>query len=242
DHLVAARPHGRGAGLRSHARRVRGQGRRLRRGPLDDPGRQRRRSPGARADGGAVRALRFPRSGPLPEQGALRDASGLRGPSGEEVARCGGYGSVACGAQPRAGGPPMRRITSRTLPRVLALFLLLPLALASLASLVSLVSLTHADDVKKIKCGMSFDLKGWSAFYKTAKGTGKITCDNGQSADVTIKVTGGGLTFGKSKTVNGTGTFSSVQSIDELFGAYAAAAAHAGAVKSSEAQALTKGE
>ena len=118
-------------------------------------------------------------------------------------------------------------------PRALALSILISLHLATPAA---------ADDAKKIKCGMSFDLKGWSAFYKTAKGAGKITCDNGQSADVTIKVTGGGLTFGKSKTVDGTGNFSSVQSIDELFGAYAAAAAHAGAVKSSEAQALTKGE
>ena len=47
---------------------------------------------------------------------------------------------------------------------------------------------------------MKFDLKGWSAIYKTAKGDGTIHCDNGQSVEVSIKVTGGGLTFGKSET------------------------------------------
>jgi hypothetical protein len=88
---------------------------------------------------------------------------------------------------------------------------------------------------------MTFSLAGWSAFYKTAKGTGTISCDNGQSAGVTIKVTGGGLTFGKSK-VEGDGKFSEVGDIKELFGAYASAGAHAGAVKSAAAQALTKGE
>ncbi len=117
--------------------------------------------------------------------------------------------------------------------RVLAVALLFPYAVA------------YADsdrDAKKVKCTMSFNLAGWSAFYKTSKGDGKITCDNGQSANVALKVTGGGLTFGKSKTVDGSGKFSDVQDISELFGSYAAASAHAGAVKSSEAAALTKGE
>ena len=95
---------------------------------------------------------------------------------------------------------------------------------------------------KKVKCHMTFTVAGWSAFYKTAKGDGTITCDNGQSASVAIKTTGGGLTFGKSKTVDGKGVFSEVADIKELFGSYATASAHAGAVKSAEAQALTKGE
>ena len=89
---------------------------------------------------------------------------------------------------------------------------------------------------------MSFTLAGWSAFYKTAKGDGAITCDNAQAAKVAIKTTGGGLTFGKSKTVDGKGVFSEVTDIGELFGSYATATAHAGVVKSAEAQALTKGE
>ena len=39
---------------------------------------------------------------------------------------------------------------------------------------------------------MTFSMKGWSAFYKTSKGEGTITCDNGESAAVTLKLTGGG--------------------------------------------------
>jgi major membrane immunogen (membrane-anchored lipoprotein) len=93
-----------------------------------------------------------------------------------------------------------------------------------------------------ISCEMKFDLKGWSAFYKTAKGNGTITCDNGQSASTSIKAKGGGITFGKSDVINGTGKFSGARSIHELFGSYAQAEVHAGAGKSAAAQALTKGE
>jgi len=92
------------------------------------------------------------------------------------------------------------------------------------------------------KCQMTFELKGWSAFYKTAKGSGTIKCDNGQTASVSIKATGGGLTFGKSEIVGGTGKFSDVASINEVFGSYVESDAHAGAGKSSIASAMTKGE
>ena len=93
-----------------------------------------------------------------------------------------------------------------------------------------------------ISCEMRFDLRGWSAFYKTAKGDGTITCDNGQTARNRIKAKGGGITFGKSDIINGTGKFSGARSIGELFGSYAQAEVHAGAGKSAAAQALTKGE
>ena len=43
-------------------------------------------------------------------------------------------------------------------------------------------------------CRMTYSLKGWSAFYKTAKGEGSITCDNGQSMKVKVKASGGGIT------------------------------------------------
>ncbi len=95
---------------------------------------------------------------------------------------------------------------------------------------------------KPVDCTMTFNLKGWSAFYKTAKGDGTISCDNGQKAKVTIKATGGGLTFGKSEIIGGTGKFSGASGIDELFGSYAQSEAHAGAGKSADAQAMTKGE
>ncbi len=53
------------------------------------------------------------------------------------------------------------------------------------------------------KCQISYDLKGWSVFYKTSKGTGHITCTNGQSADVGLSAHGGGVTFGTFKVTGG---------------------------------------
>jgi len=100
-----------------------------------------------------------------------------------------------------------------------------------------------ADKTKTLaKCHMDFDLKGWSVFYKTAEGSGRVTCSNGQHANVKINVTGGGLSFGKMEILDGRGTFSEVLNIDEIFGAYLAAEAHAGAVKSAQASVYTKGE
>lgn len=91
------------------------------------------------------------------------------------------------------------------------------------------------------KCEMTFDLKGWSAIYKTQHGQGKITCDNGQSADVEIKTKGGGLTVGKTEMTGARGKFTEVRRLDELFGAYATGSAHAGASKSAQAMVVTKG-
>lgn len=99
-----------------------------------------------------------------------------------------------------------------------------------------------ADPAATVKCQMKFSMKGWSAFYKRASGTGTITCSNGQSAAVKLEARGGGLTAGKSSIENGQGEFSAVTGIEEVFGAYADAEAHAGAVKSSGARAMTKGE
>ena len=115
-------------------------------------------------------------------------------------------------------------------------FTVAALALAAVAPIV------RAADTGEVECKMTYSLKGWSAFYKTAKGEGQITCSNGQSMAVSIETKGGGITFGKSEIKNGTGKFSKVKNIDELLGSYAAAEAHAGAVKSSSARALTKGE
>ena len=91
-------------------------------------------------------------------------------------------------------------------------------------------------------CEMRFTLSGWSAIYKTASGRGTITCDNGQKANVSLDAKGGGLTAGKYKIRDGYGKFSEVADIEELFGGYAQAAAEAGAVKSSGASVLTKGD
>ena len=91
------------------------------------------------------------------------------------------------------------------------------------------------------KCTMQFNLRGWSAFYKTASGSGTIKCDNGQSATVVIRAKGGGLTVGKSKISDGRGSFSAVADISEIYGSYAAAEANAGMGRSATAQAMTKG-
>jgi hypothetical protein len=88
---------------------------------------------------------------------------------------------------------------------------------------------------------MRFSLAGWSAFYKTASGEGTIRCSNGQAMNVRIETRGGGFTFGKSQIKDGVGRFSEVYDIEQVLGAYASAGAHAGAVNSAEAQALTKG-
>jgi hypothetical protein len=90
-------------------------------------------------------------------------------------------------------------------------------------------------------CKMTFILSGWSAFYKTYKGSGTVTCTNGQSARVRIVSKGGGLTFGKSE-IEGRGTFSAARDISEIFGSYVATGAHAGATKSVEVWSMTKGE
>jgi hypothetical protein len=93
-----------------------------------------------------------------------------------------------------------------------------------------------------LKCTIKFSMKGWSAFYKTADGTGTIKCSNGNSMKVSLSAKGGGLTVGKSSIEDGHGQFSAIGSVDELFGTYVAAEAHAGAVKSAGAQVMTKGE
>lgn len=104
------------------------------------------------------------------------------------------------------------------------------------------LALSQSAAAASIRCTMEFNMQGWSAFYKTAEGSGTIRCSNGQTLKVKLSAKGGGLTVGKSSIEDGRGKFSAVASTDELFGTYVAAEAHAGAVKSSGAQVMTKGE
>lgn len=116
---------------------------------------------------------------------------------------------------------------------------------ASAVLLVGACSLARpniAQAAANVKCSMTFTMKGWSAFYKTASGSGVITCDNGTSMKVKLSAKGGGLTVGKSSIEDGHGEFSAVTGLAETLGAYAAAEAHAGAVQSAGAQVMTKGE
>lgn len=94
----------------------------------------------------------------------------------------------------------------------------------------------------EVSCEMTFTMKGWSAVVSKAEGSGTVTCDNGETAEVELEVTGGGLTFGKTEIDDGHGKFTAVADINEIFGSYAQAEAHAGAVEAVSAQVLTKGE
>ena len=116
------------------------------------------------------------------------------------------------------------------------------LSLPALAALALAGTAAPAHALGQVDCEMRFSLSGWSAFYKTASGTGTITCNNGQRMNVSIRAKGGGITFGKSSVEDGRGEFSGVHDISELLGSYAGAEAHAGASKSANSQAMTKGE
>lgn len=120
-------------------------------------------------------------------------------------------------------------------------FVMTSLALAGMAVGGLTAVPAHAGS-PDIDCKLSYSLSGWSIIYKHVNGHGTVTCDNGQSMRVAIKVRGGGLTAGKWDVDDGVGTFSDVHSIDEVLGDYVQASANAGVVKSSSAQALTKGE
>jgi len=93
----------------------------------------------------------------------------------------------------------------------------------------------------KTKCDLTFAIKEWAALYKHARGSGTITCSNGQRAHVAISSKGGGLTAGKFR-IEGHGEFSEVGDIRELYGSYASAQANAGVVKSGAATVVTKGD
>jgi hypothetical protein len=115
------------------------------------------------------------------------------------------------------------------------------IAMASMTSLFVLVAPVVAANAAEKDCDMTYTLKGWSAVYKTAKGEGTITCNNGETAQVEISVKGGGLTFGKTEIYNGKAEISGVKSINEIFGTYATASAHAGVVKEGAVEVMTKG-
>jgi hypothetical protein len=102
-----------------------------------------------------------------------------------------------------------------------------------------LASAAHAED---IQCKMKFTLKGWSFGFRSANGKGTVTCSNGETFPVKLRIRGAGITVGKSVIEDGHGEFSAVKETKEILGGYAAAEAAAGAVKSAGGQVLTKGE
>ena len=117
-----------------------------------------------------------------------------------------------------------------------------PAAAALSIAIAGGISPALADDAPQLDCTMKFKISGWSAIYERADGIGTVTCADGTSMPVVIRARGAGLTVGKSKMDNGTGTFAYVHSIDQVLGSYAQADAHAGISKSAAAQLLTNGK
>jgi hypothetical protein len=110
------------------------------------------------------------------------------------------------------------------------------------AACAGLVWAMPAASAERIKCRLTYDLKGWSIFYKYAEGDGRITCSNGQARRVHIVTHGGGVTFGTHQIDGGKGAFSAVRAIDDLYGTYVEADAHAGAGRSADARVLVKSD
>jgi len=103
-------------------------------------------------------------------------------------------------------------------------------------------ALAKAPGSKKgnVKCTMDFSLKSWSVFYKSAKGEGVIKCSNGQKAAVQLRGHGGGVTFGKFNIPDGTGEFTPVSKLEDLYGKYAEVGGEGGAGKARTGHSLSK--
>jgi hypothetical protein len=87
---------------------------------------------------------------------------------------------------------------------------------------------------------MAYKLSGWSFVYKQYDGSGVISCSNGQQAQVKLASKSVGFTIGRSE-IEGTGVFSAVKDINEIYGTFVALEGHAGATKSADGQVLTRG-
>lgn len=118
--------------------------------------------------------------------------------------------------------------------------LLIPALLSAALAAASLAAPAPAR-AADLTCDLNYSMSGWSVFYKRSSGEGTVTCSNGQSLPVKIEGRGGGLSFGKSRIVDGFGRFSGVREIREVLGAYATAEANAAAGQAVKAQVVTKG-
>lgn len=113
---------------------------------------------------------------------------------------------------------------------------------AALLGAAALVAAPHANAASAdLDCKLSFSMQGWSVIVKKAEGHGTVTCENGASMPVNLRVLGGGLTAGKWKIHDGTGTFTDVRHINDVLGNYAQGEASVAAGKAGTAQVLTKG-
>ena len=103
-----------------------------------------------------------------------------------------------------------------------------------LLRVVILMSFSYT--AQAMDCNITYNLKGWSAFYRTATGSGVLSCSNGQSANVKLNLKGGGFTVGVIDITAGKGKIFGVKNINDVFGGHFAMGVHAGFVKSVEAR------
>jgi hypothetical protein len=92
-----------------------------------------------------------------------------------------------------------------------------------------------------VACTMTYKMSGFSLALKIYDGQGNISCNNGQHAQVDLSSRSIGFTIGKSE-IEGTGVFSDVKNLNEIYGSFLALEGHAGATKSVDGQVLTRGE
>ncbi len=113
-----------------------------------------------------------------------------------------------------------------------------PLFIASALLLGGLSNTVAADN--GITCKMTYKLKGWSFAYKQYDGTGEVSCNNGERAGVILKSKSIGFSIGVSE-IEGTGQFTELKRLSEIYGTFASLEGHAGVTKSAAGQVLTRG-
>ena len=108
--------------------------------------------------------------------------------------------------------------------------------------LISLLLLIpHSSWAENKSCSIKYNLTGWSFIYQGYKGTGVVSCTNGQSARVSLTLHGAGLTLGVIDIENAKGKFTGIKSIKDIYGTYFSIDIHAGFARSAEARTLFKG-
>lgn len=114
------------------------------------------------------------------------------------------------------------------------------LSIIVVITFMGLPPVAEAERTITISCKMSYRLKGWSVAYKQYNGFGDVSCNNGQRARVILESKSLGLSIGVSE-IEGTGQFTELRDIKEVYGTFALLEGHAGAAKSAEGQVLTRG-
>ena len=102
-------------------------------------------------------------------------------------------------------------------------------SIVALCAAAMLLLLASPAVAKPTRCHLTYDVEGWSFIYKVARGTGRIKCANGQTANVTIVAHGGGFSLGTEDVKRGRGRFSGTEKIADLYGTYLEIDGHAGA-------------